>query len=272
MLKSKYCGIIAGFNTETIKAVIERLTIRAFADEGEAGGESSNEGGEPEKKAPTINYEDLIAKARREEKDKQYKNIERLKGQIDTLTKQHNDDLIEKAYLEKQLQAANEKLTKAGSGDSEEIKALKETIETLKSEKSALDKKVKEYEDNKPQSREEIEKEVRAELEKEYEVKTYKAEKLAELKDKILVPEFVVGDSKEDIDKSIEAAIARSDEIRKSLGITEDSKKKQKRTPNTPSNPSSDNTGGREISYEYLASLDVGSPEYAQVRKQLGLK
>lgn len=280
-MKRKYCGSIAGFNTEKIKAVIEKVALRAFADtaSGDGGSEGDDDptGGDGgSSKNTTINYEDLIAKARREEKEKQYKNVERLKSQVNTLTEQHNTDLLTIAELQKQLQAANEKLTTAGSGDSEEIKTLKATIKTLEGEKADLDKKVKDYEANKPQSREDIEKEVRSELEREYEVKTYKATKLAELKDQLLVPELVMGDSKEDIDTSIEAALARSEEIRKSLGISapnggDKQPKKEKRTPKSPSNPSGGN-GGKEVDLDYLSTLDVRSPEYAKLRQQMGLK
>lgn len=275
-------GIITRFNTEKIKAFIDKVTIRAFADTGEADGGADN-GGESaggEKNTPSINYEDLIAKARKEEKDKQYKTIEKLKTQVQTLTQQHNDDLLVVADLKEKLQTAQDKLTEAGKGDSEEVNTLKTTIKDLEKNISDLEKKVKDFEDNKPQSREEIEKEVRAELEAEYEVKTYKAEKMAELKDDLLVPELVGGSTKEDIDKSIEAALERSKQIRKSLGLSDDDngggKKKpttqQKRTPKTPANPSSGGSGEHEISMEYLASLDVRSKEYAEVRKQLGLK
>lgn len=284
MYRGNYRGKIAEINTKTIKAFIEKVTLRAFADEGDNGGEAPDNEGDDKggsKKPPVTNFEELIAKARKEEKEKQYKKIERLEGQVTTLTEQHNNDLLAIAGFEKQVEELNKKLTTAGKGDSEEIKTLKETIETLKGEKSELDKKVKDLESNQPQSREEIEKEVRAELEKQYEVKTYKAEKLAEFKDKLLVPEFVVGETKEDIDRSLEAALAKSDEIRKNLGITDDDnsgddggdkKKPTKRTPKTPANPSIRGTEGKEYSIEYLASLDPASKEYAEVRKKLGLR
>lgn len=263
--------------TEKIKDVIGMVALKVYADTSGEGGEGTDgagnknpngEGGSP---SPTINYEDLISKARKEEKDKQYKTIERLKAQINTLTGQHNDDLLKVADLENKLEEANKKLTTAGSGDSEEIKTLKAAIKALEEEKDSLDKKVKEYESNKPQSKEEIEKEVRSELEKEYEVKTYKAQKLAELKDKILVPELIGGDTKEDIDSSIEAALARSEEIRKSLGITGKENPTNRRTPNTPANPSG-GTNSREVSLEQLATMDVRSKEYAELRQKLGLR
>lgn len=265
-------GIIAGMSNEAIKKVIEAISLRAFADEGADPDDNSGaDGGESAKATPTINYEDLIAKARKEEKEKQYKTIEKLKGQIATLTEQHNNDLLVKADLEKQLKEANDKLTTAGSGDSEEVKTLKETIKSLEKDKADLDKKVKDYEANKPVSREEVEAEVRAELEAEYEVKTYKATKMAELKDDILVPELVMGTTKEEIDASIQSALDRSAEIKKNLGISTD-KKQTKRTPKSPANPSVSSVQDSEVSLERLATMDVRSKEYAELRKQLGLR
>lgn len=261
----KNCGIIAGMSSEAIKKVIETFSMKAFAE----GDDTSV--GDDGVKTPTINYEDLIAKARKEEKEKQYKTIEKLKTQVNTLTEQHNGDLLKIADLEKQLQDANEKLTKAGSGDSEEVKTLKETIKNLTTDKENLDKKVKEYESKKPVDREEIVAEVKAELEAEYEVKTYKATKMAELKDDILVPELVFGNSKEEIDASIQSALERSAEIKKNLGISTD-KKQEKRTPKSPANPSVSRVQDTQVSIERLATLDVRSPEYAELRKQLGLR
>ena len=260
----KNCGIIAGMSNEAIKRFIEKVSLNAFADEGETHIE---EGGASTQ--PTINYEDLIAKARKEEKEKQYKTIEKLKAQVNTLTEQHNTDLLKVADLEKKLQDANDKLTKAGSGDSEEVKTLKDTIKTIEKEKEDLDKKVKEFESKKPVDREEVEAEVRTQLEAEYEVKTYKATKMAELKDDILVPELVFGNTKEEIDASIQSALNRSAEIKKNLGFTG---KPDKRTPKSPANPSVSGIQDREVSLERLAKLDVRSPEYSQLRQQLGLR
>ena len=101
----KNSGIIARMRNEAIKKIIdEAISLKAFADE---GGEPDSNGGEGEGgKTPTINYEDLIAKARKEEKEKQYKTIEKLKGQIETFTKQHNDDLLVVADLKEKLAKA----------------------------------------------------------------------------------------------------------------------------------------------------------------------
>lgn len=263
----KNCGFMAGLSNEYIKKVIESCSLKAFAEEGGTPSDN-NEGGNS---TPQINYEDLIAKARKEEKEKQYKTIEKLKTQINTLTEQHNNDLLKVADLEKQLKEANDKLTKAGSGDSEEVKTLKETIKNLEKEKNDLDKKVKDFESNKPVSREDVEAEVRAELEAEYEVKSYKTTKMMELKDDILVPELVFGNTKEEIDASIKTALERSAEIKKNLGISSENKQ-TKRTPKSSTNPSVSRVQDTEVSLERLATMDVGSKEYAELRKQLGLR
>lgn len=264
-------GTIAEVGREAIKTIIDALTFKVYAEKKPEGDGEDNKGGEDSSssKSPTINYEDLIAKARKEEKEKQYKTIEKLKTQVGTLTEQHNNDLLRIADLEKKVADAEAKLTTAGKGDSEEVSTLKTEIETLKGEKKTLEDKVKTYEGQKPVSREEVEAEVRAELEAEYEVKTYKATKLLELKDDILVPELVIGSTKEEIDKSIESALERSKEIKKSLGISE---KGQKKTPKTPANPSVGGVQDRGVDLERLATLDVRSKEYAELRKQLGLR
>ena len=261
-------GIIVGMSSEAIKHIIEQFSLKAFAEENpDNDGDDNNQTNQNQ--SHTFNYEDLIAKARKEEKDKQYKTIEKFRTQVNTLTEQHNSDLLHIASLEEELKTAKANLSTAGQGDSEEIKTLKATIQSLTSEKDELDKKVKKYESTKPVSREEVEAEVRAELEAEYEVKIYKATKLAEMKDDILVPELVMGTTKEEIDNSIQSALARSAEIKKSLGIGD---KPAKRTPKSPSNPSVSRVQDKEYSVEYLAGLDVRSPEYAEVRKNLGLR
>ena len=260
------------FNFKDFFPTIPKLfSLRVHADEdGGADPEPSNkEGNEPPK--PTINYEDLISKARAEEKSKQYNTIKKLKGQIDTLTNQHNDDLLKIGQLEKDLEIANKKLETSGQGDSEEVNTLKKEIEDLNKDKKSLTKKLEDLEKN-TISREELENEIRTELEAEYATKTYKAEKMAELKDDILVPELVMGSTKEEIDASIEVALAKSKEIREKLGITEGSKSPQGRTPKTPSSPSVSGVQNAQFSEDYIASLDVRSPEYAEFRKQIGLR
>ena len=245
------------------------FVLKVHADEEPGDNPQPSEGSEPK---PTINYEDLISKARAEEKSKQYKTIDKLKGQIETLTKQHNEDLLKIGQLEEDLKTANSKLQTAGQGDSEEINTLKNEIKTLQEDKKGLEAQLENlYNDT--VSREELENEIRTELEAEYATKTYKAEKMAELKDDILVPELVMGSTKEEIDASIEVALAKSKEIRDKLDITEEgSKSPQGRTPKSPSSPSVSGIQNSQFSEDYIAGLDVRSPEYAEFRKQIGLR
>lgn len=278
MLKNR--GSIVELGRETVKTIIGHLFLNAYAEEPDNGGappdDKGGAGGNPAGSGgATINYEDLIAKARQEEKQKQYKAIEKLKTQVTTLTDQHNNDLLKIAELEGKLTEAENKLTTAGKGDSTEVATLKKEVETLKNEKSALETKVNDYEKNKPASREEIEAQVRQELEAEYEVKSYKAEQLAAHKEEILVPEMVGGDTKEAIDQSITAAIARSNEIRTTLGVPVGGSKtppKQQKAPKTPpANPGIGSVQNTGVDLNRLATVDVGSPEYAEMRKKLGL-
>jgi chromosome segregation ATPase len=262
---------IVELGRETIKTFIEHFSLNAFADEtdGNTAPAESDKGGDEgssKSQAPAINYEDLIAKARKEEKDKQYKAIEKLKGQINTLTEQHNNDLLKIAGLEEQVKTANDNLAKVGTNDSQEVENLKNTIADLQKKNKDLEEQVKNT-----VSREEVEKEIRAELETEYEVKTYKAEKLAELKDEILVPELVYGDTKEEIDASIAKAKERSAEIRNRLGYTPNPDSNA-RTPKSPANPSVSRVQDNKSALDKLATLDVRSPEYAKLRSELGLR
>lgn len=261
-------GIFVGMSKEFIvKTLLKGLTLNAFAEESPESVE-----GEDNKPAPTVNYEDLIAKARKEEKDKQYKTIEKLKSQISALTEQHNTDLLAKADLEKKLKEAQDKLKTSGAGDSEEVKTLKSTIAQLEKDKETLEKKVKEFEDNKPASREDIEKEIREQLDKEYTVKAHKTQILAEHKDDLLLPELVFGDTVEELDKNLEAALTRSKEIREKLGVSEGVKPKNKRTPKNPTNPTMSGAQDNEYDINYIASLDPASEEYKEFRRKQGLR
>lgn len=300
---SKYRGSIEAKSREVIKTIIGSLFFPVYAEEpsgASAGseGDKGGSGGDPAQSTePVVNYEDLIAKARNEEKKKQYGTIEKLKGQVATLTTQHNDDLLRIAALEEAKKAAEDRLTTASKGDSETVTTLRAELDT---EKKARVKAEKELEDLKKNtvSREDVEKEIRAELEKEFEVKTYRAEQLAAHAGDILVPELVMGDTKEAIDASIQSAIARSNEIRQSLGIaatggqqTQQNNQTQTqpgqqmsfqqatqqmmsqgRTPRSPASPSIDPVQNGGVSLDRLATMDVSSKEYAELRKQLGLK
>lgn len=252
-------NLISYINT----ALNNNLFLTAFAEE--------NPNEPPKNEGNMVNYEQLIAQARREEKEKLYPQIEKLKAQAEVLTKQVNEALLAKGAVEKELADLKESQKK---GDSEEVTKLKAQVEALKSENDDLKKNTVSEED------------LRKKLEEEYQVKLYAKDKLAENKDKILsvFAEKVVGNTKEEIDSAIEKAIASSDEIRKELGV-EDKKKPEKKGDNgggkkvskSQNNPPAPNPQGGEgekgkFDLEYIQSLDPRSEEYAKWRKSVGLK
>lgn len=252
-------NIISHINT----ALNNNLFLTAFAEE--------NPNEPPKNEGNTMNFEQLIAQARREEKEKLYPQIEKLKAQAEVLTKQVNEALLAKGAVEKELADLKESQKK---GDSEEVTKLKAQVEALKSENEDLKKNTVSEED------------LRKKLEEEYQVKLYAKDKLAENKDKILsvFAEKVVGNTKEEIDSAIEKAIASSDEIRKELGVEDkkESKKKDKdsegkKESKSQNNPPAPNPQGGEgekgkFDLEYIQSLDPRSEEYAKWRKSVGLK
>lgn len=253
-------NLISYINT----ALNNNLFLTAFAEE--------NPNEPPKNEGNMVNYEQLIAQARREEKEKLYPQIEKLKAQAEVLTKQVNEALLAKGAVEKELADLKESQKK---GDSEEVTKLKAQVEALKSENENLKKNTVSEED------------LRKKLEEEYQVKLYAKDKLAENKDKILsvFAEKVVGNTKEEIDSAIEKAIASSDEIRKELGV-EDKKKSEKKDnkdgegkkeSKSQNNPPAPNPQGGEgekgkFDLEYIQSLDPRSEEYAKWRKSVGLK
>ena len=252
-------NLISYINT----ALNNNLFLTAFAEENTEP---------PKNEGNTMNFEQLIAQARREEKEKLYPQIEKLKAQAEVLTKQVNEALLAKGAAEKELADLKESQKK---GDSEEVTKLKAQVEALKSDNENLKKNTVSEED------------LRKKLEEEYQVKLYAKDKLAENKDKILsvFAEKVVGNTKEEIDLAIEKVIASSDEIRKELGV-EDKKEpekkdnkdnKGKKENNSQNNPPAPNPQGGEgekgkFDLEYIQSLDPRSEEYAKWRKSVGLK
>ena len=76
-------NLISYINT----ALNNNLFLTAFAEE--------NPNEPPKNEGNTVNYEQLIAQARREEKEKLYPQIEKLKAQAEVLTKQVNEALLD---------------------------------------------------------------------------------------------------------------------------------------------------------------------------------
>lgn len=238
------------------KWLISALSLCAFAEEPE--GDNSP--------APQANFETLIAQARKEEKAKLYPQIEKLKGEKETLTNSLNTLLLENAALKEEVEKyKSKKVDEEKPEDSEVYKDLKQKYDTLTAEMENL-------KNNTPN-----EAEIRKQLEAEYEVKLYRTEQLEKNKDEILsmLAESVTGNTKEEIDAAIAAAKEKTISVKKDLGILDD-KGEPIQKPTTPQRapavaPPVDN-GSETFDAEYIRNLDPKSKEYSEFRKKMGLK
>ncbi len=268
-----------GFKAEMIrKAVINNVLsvfkMTAHADEVGNSTTSNAQTTATPTPAPQINYEQLIAQARKEEKDKLYGRISKLEEEQKKSVENANNYLIKIGDLTKaveNLTAENEKL-KSGSEDSQIVKDLKKQVADLEAE----NKKLKES----SATEEEIEKKIRA----EYELKSYIAEQKTAHKDEILTTflDTITGTSNEEVDKAVQEAINKTTSIKKDLGLLDSegkpvakntAKKAEKKESVPKVNPSA-TTGGdnQKFDAEYIRNLDPNSEEYKEFRKSLGLK
>lgn len=241
-----------GFNTR-LKDIITKAFLCVKAEEGEPTTPTTEpQGTEPQPKP--VNFEDLIAKARKQEKDKLYPQIQKLEGEVATLTEKNNAHLLtigakeeEIADLKKQLKDSNATST---NNASEREKALQTQIETL--EATITEMKANTC------SREEVEAEIKA----EYEIKLYKEQKLREVGEEAIT-ELIMGSTIEEIDQSVTVAKERYQQITsKILGGV--------KVPVANTNTS--RLQQKELKLEDIANLDPRSPEYAQLRAKLGLR
>ena len=241
-------------------------TITVFADDG------NNDGGN---KTPQVNYEELIAKARKEEKQKLYGEIEGLKSQVKMLTENNNKLLLEKAEAEKALEQFKKD---SKDGNDETVKELEAKIEVLQGELETVKKAKEELESNKVD-----EKEIREKIEAEYEIKDYvKTEK--EKYDKVILnhlKDTVKGATKEEVDESVKKAVEESNKIRADLGIEpvtleslaedkKDKKKGDKKDKAPAPNPNNDPNKDELLSEEVVEKLDpMRNPKaYAEWREK----
>lgn len=201
-----------------------------------------------------VNFEDLISKARNEEKAKLYPKIKKLEEEKNVLVEDKNTLMLKVGQLETDIDTYKKQLESTGKSEDEVVKGLKKTI-------TSLEKKLAEIESNTVDVST-LEQEIRTQVEAEYDVKMYRLEKVGELKDNLL-PELVMGTTREEIDNSIEQSKARFEEIRNRVlgGVS---------IP--PVNTSSSKFTSRDFSIEDFAKLDPRSTEYAEMRKKLGLK
>ena len=241
------------------------LLRKVFADD------AGNEGGEAT--PPALNFEDLVSKARKEEKDKIYPLLEELKKKNKVLTQANNEHLLTVAALEEQVKSLTEQLAKAGKGDPQEVIDLKKNLEDALKLVDGLRGELK----TKPEgTTEELRAAIEAEVREQYEVKLYRLQKLQEAGDDILISDLVVGDTKEAVDASIAAAIEQTKRIKEKFGVGEtESKDGGEEPPPKKPKPNPANPAGKGLNA--LGDLDptvirnMSDEEYAEWRKKLGL-
>lgn len=250
-----------GFNAERWKKLFNARNVmryNVFAD-GEPEPPAGGDGGDP---APTVNFEQLIQKAREEEKNKLYPQIKKLKEENGGYVKTHNDDLIAIATKDKEIETLKKEIetlkSQLDGNESEAVKSLKKDLKAAQDEVQNLKESAPNIE--------ELTANIRAEVDAEYAIKFYKEKKIQEAQGKI-IPELVTGNTEEEINASVEKAIARYNEIASSV------------TPAppvnpvvNPANPSSTPLKTKGDSMKALLELDPLSKEYAEARKALGFK
>jgi DNA repair exonuclease SbcCD ATPase subunit len=224
---------------------------------------ANNGGNEPSKTPPvsTINYEDLIAKARTEEKNKLYPEIEKFKAQVDEKVTKINELLISIATRDEDLKSKDAEINKL----QEEITVLKEegvkgmekdkTVEELQKKVSALEKTLQDK-DN------EI-----ASVKTQYELKEYRAEKIKDVDETVY--DLVTGNTKEEIDASVEKAKAFYDKV--ASKFTQNNQNTQTNNPPLSSQipPVNTNILGDFANIDDQAIRNMSPKEYAEYRKTL---
>lgn len=266
------------FNVEQLIHLIRHVVsgipmFKVFAEEVVNPSPSPN-AGSTQPAQQQLNYEDLIANARKEEKDKLYPKIKKAEADLKEQVKLNNELLIKNATLQKELDAL-----KSASGTPDP------RIEELETENKNLKKRISELEANTPN-----EEDIRKKVEAEYEVKFYVEQKKAELqKDGSVLPSFldsITGATKDEVDAAVTKAVSSTLQIKKDLGLVDDKGNPisnrqpsvSTSTTTTPTNPTApsvnptDNGGIESYSAEYIRGLDPSSKEYQEFRKKLGFK
>lgn len=230
-------------NVSVMQNLFSTILRKVYAEDGNP---TANQEPAPAPTTPVTNFEDLIAKARKEEKDKLYPQIEKLKADVESLTKRNNDLLLligdkdsKISDLEKTLKEAQ----KAPKSESQEVKELKMRITELETELTLT----------KTNAEKEVQK---------VKLETYKMQKMQGVE---LIPELVQGTTEAEIDASIEVAKARYTEI---VGKVAQSKTT---SPTPPvANPNTKTLDLKTLTTDQIRGMS--SNEFANYRKQLGLK
>ena len=226
----------------------------AKAEEPEQGSEPQSQPQQPQTQ-PTVNFEDLITKARAEEKAKLYPKIQKLEGENAKLVEKNNSLLLDLGTKDAEISDLKSQIEKSKSSkeatESETVKALKDEIKTLKAT-------IKDMESNAVDV-DALTESIRG----EYDVKLYREQRLREVGETV-IPELVMGTTKEEIDASITNAQARFNDIIAKHGATHV-------TPTvTPNNVNTQSLNVKDLSVEDISRMTP--EEWAEKRKMLGFK
>ena len=224
----------------------------AKAEEPEQGSEPQSQ---PEQPTKTVNFEDLITKARAEEKAKLYPKIQKLEGEKAELVEKNNKLLLDLGTKDAEISDLKSQIEKTKSSkeatESETVKALKDEIKTLKAT-------IKDMESNAVDV-DALTESIRG----EYDVKLYREQRLREVGETV-IPELVMGTTKEEIDASITNAQARFNDMIAKHGATHV-------TPTvTPNNVNTQSLNVKDLSVEDISRMTP--EEWAEKRKMLGFK
>lgn len=199
------------------------------------------------KPSGTVNFEDLIAKARKEERDKLYPELNKYKEKVNSLMLVIAERDSEIADLKKELEAVKKENAKLKEDADKGVKTNK-TISELTTTISVLERQLEELQAK-------YDADVTA-----LKLEAFKKEKIAEAGGE-LIPELVTGNSEEEIIASIELAKQRYQEI---------IQKAVQNVQMPAANPNQNIIQLKEKSIDEIASMTP--QQWAEYRKQLGLK
>lgn len=254
-MKNKY-----GINARFIEGIKKALIRNVLAEEPASPTQ------------PVVNYEELIAKARREEKDKLYGQIEAERNKATAITEQHNDLLLKHAQLQNENKALKDELKELKETDG---KSESKTVTKLKEEKAKLEGELEKLRGSivdEPTLRQQIENEVKA----QYEVELYKVEKMSsdEFKGQI-IPELVTGTTKEEVDASIQKSKERFLELLGSKPQPQQQPQSGVTIQQQIPTPPAGNPNMGEFVQSTLGEQDIYNmtpQQWAEYRVKLGLK
>lgn len=268
------------FNAETKRGLSKVFSVLSTAFVMNAlADEVIPSGTEPTPPVPNggsqINYEQLIAQARKEEKDKLYPQIEKLKSENANLVSNINNYLLKIGDLEKLIEKLQNDSDE--SEKDQKISTLTQQVNDLTTELNNLKESVVDEQTLRQQ--------IEQEYESKYQLDKFRDKAIADAGEDIL-PVFVTeitGTTEDEIKTSIESAKKKTFDTKKSLGLIDDegnpvggksnnNNNQTKSQPPVPPAPAPSSGGSEKFDAEYVRNLDPRSPEYAEWRKKMGLK